>query len=320
MLRRIFYRGPVRERAIALYAFCRLADDAIDCSADPAAALPALHDRLDRIYAQQPLAFPADRAMAGLVIRFGIPRDLLLALLEGFAWDAAGRRYETIDDVTAYAVRVAGSVGVLMALIMDRRDPDTLARACDLGVAMQFSNIARDVGEDARNGRLYLPAGWMRDAGIEPQSWLAQPVFTPAIGQVVQRLLAEAATLYARADSGIAALPRACRPGIRAARSLYAGIGDQVARAGFNSVNARARVSSGKKLHVVARGLVRRAQAADLCAPILPSAAHLIHAVQAVPARNDRSVPSRNLEARVTWTIELFQRLAERDAVRLISS
>jgi 15-cis-phytoene synthase len=103
-----------------------------------------------------------------------LPRELPAALLEGFAWDAAGRYYETIDELHDYCARVAGSVGAMMALIMGVKNKQVLARACELGNAMQLTNIARDVGEDARNGRLYLPRSWMREAGIDPQAWLAR--------------------------------------------------------------------------------------------------------------------------------------------------
>ena len=89
------------------------------------------------------------------------------------------RRYETLQDLDAYAARVAGSVGAMMTLVMGQRAPEIVARACDLGVAMQLTNIARDVGEDARAGRLYLPLQWLREAGIDPDAWLAKPVFTP---------------------------------------------------------------------------------------------------------------------------------------------
>ena len=122
----------------------------------------------------------ADRALASVIARYAIPRAVPQALLEGFAWDREGRRYETLADLTAYAARVAGTVGAMMALLMDERRPEVLARACDLGVAMQFSNIARDVGEDARAGRLYLPQEWLREAGLDPEAWLAAPVFDAA--------------------------------------------------------------------------------------------------------------------------------------------
>ena len=93
----------------------------------------------------------------------------------------------------------------MMALLMGARAPHLLARACDLGVAMQLTNIARDVGEDARAGRLYLPLAWLREAGIDPDAWLTRPAFTPALGDVVRRLLQQADVLYARAGAGIAA-------------------------------------------------------------------------------------------------------------------
>ena len=144
----------VRAPATALYAFCRVADDAIDLSEQPAQALDGLRQRLDAVYAGTPQAIVADRALARVVERFAIPRSLPDALLEGFAWDAEGRRYESLEAVHDYAARVAGAVGAMMALVMETREPRALARACELGVAMQLTNIARDVGEDARKGRL----------------------------------------------------------------------------------------------------------------------------------------------------------------------
>ena len=284
----------VRDPAVALYAFCRLADDAIDRDKGGAAALARLRERLERAYAGRPMPIPADRALARVVARFAIPFALPHALLEGLAWDADARRYETLDELTAYAIRVAGAVGEMMALVMGVRAPETLARACDLGVAMQFSNIARDLGEDAREGRLYLPLGWLREAGIDPDAWLAAPVFDAAIAAVVRRLLAEAETLYARADVGIAALPLSCRTGIRAARLLYAEIGAEVARRGHDSVTGRAVVPLPRKLVVLAR---------DLPPPLLS------------PARGRPRERSRRpvLEVRAAFVIELFQRLAERE-------
>lgn len=309
----------VRDSAIALYAFCRLADDAIDLAPPErhATALAWLHERLDRAYAGRPMAIPADRAMADVVARHGIPRALPAALLEGFAWDAAGRRYGDLAALEAYAVRVAGTVGTMMAVIMGVREPAALARACDLGVAMQYSNIARDVGEDARCGRLYLPADWLAEAGVDAEAWLARPYFSPAIGAVVARLLAEADRLYARADQGIAALPLSCRPGIRAARLLYAEIGHQVARAGFDSVSRRAVVSGRRKVWVLARRLAVPVGRGD-AHPSLDSARFLMEAVAATPwdapagPAGSRLAPLRYADERAGWVIDLFARLEER--------
>ena len=183
---KVLPRG-VADPAIALYAFCRLADDAVDLGNDRMAAVARLRDRLDRAYRGQPMNLAADRAFADVVAKFGIPRELPEAMLEGLAWDAEGRRYETLRDLAAYAARVAGSVGAMMTLVMGQRAPEIVARACDLGVAMQLTNIARDVGEDARAGRLYLPLQWLREAGTDPDAWLAKPVFTPEIAAIVQR-------------------------------------------------------------------------------------------------------------------------------------
>ena len=108
----------VSEPAIALYAFCRIADDAVDLGSDRTTAVGRLKDRLDLIYRGQPRNFAADRAFAHVVARFSIPRELPEALLEGLAWDAEGRRYETLPDLYGYAARVAGAVGAMMTLVM----------------------------------------------------------------------------------------------------------------------------------------------------------------------------------------------------------
>ncbi len=101
-----------------------------------------------------------------------MPRALPEALLEGLAWDAQARRYATLSDLYDYSARVAAAVGAMMCVLMGVRDADALARACDLGVAMQLTNIARDVGEDARERRLYLPLDWLAEAGIDPDAFL----------------------------------------------------------------------------------------------------------------------------------------------------
>ncbi|NUQ75462.1 MAG: phytoene/squalene synthase family protein [Polyangiaceae bacterium] len=246
----------VRGGATALYAFCRVADDAIDeAHGDVGEALDSLHKRLDAAYRGTPEDHPVDRAFSRAAAEHGIPRALMDALLEGFAWDAEGRRYETLSDVRAYSARVAAAVGAMMTVIMGRRDAPVLARACDLGVAMQLTNIARDVGEDARAGRLYLPLAWLEEAGIDPDGWLSKPAMSPAIGAMVERLLASAEELYRRAEGGIAMLPFDCRPSIFAARFIYAEIGREIERAGFDSVSRRAFVPLRTKLFLLAKAV-----------------------------------------------------------------
>jgi phytoene synthase len=305
-------RRRVRDPAISLYAFCRMADDAIDGADDPGPALTWLQERLVRIYAGNPLPIAADRALADVIARFDIPRELPGALLEGFAWDAVSRRYEDLPALTAYAVRVAGTVGMMMSLLMGARAPSVLARACDLGVAMQLSNIARDVGEDARAGRLYLPLGWLRDAGIDPDVWLAAPAPCDGISAVVQRLLRVADGLYDRSAAGISRLPLSCRPGMVAARMLYAEIGREVERRGNDFVMSRAVVSDRQKLLVLARALAGAGRSGkdDLLAPPLPEADFLISAVSsafrqtAVPCAGDKML----------WVLGLFERLERQQA------
>jgi len=243
----------LRAPAAAIYAFCRVADDAVDLGDDVALAVRQLHARLDAIYAGTPADDPVDRAFSEVVLSYSIPKTIPLALLDGFAWDAEGKRYETLEDLEGYCARVASTVGVMMTLLMGPREPHVLARACDLGLAMQLTNICRDVGEDARNGRIYLPLSWLRAAGIDKDELTAAPRFSKALGDIVERLLGVAEKYYARSDIGITMLPRDSRLAIRGARLIYSDIGREIAKNNYDSISQRAFTSALRKVWLLLR-------------------------------------------------------------------
>ncbi len=303
--------GAVRDPALALYAFCRLADDEVDEGDAKASAVLRLRDRLDLAYAGRPINAPEDRAFAAIVDDYGMPRALPEALLEGLAWDAAERRYQTLPDVRSYSARVAASVGAMMCVLMRVRDADVLARACDLGVAMQLTNIARDIGEDARAGRIYLPMNWMADAGVSADEFLACPLPTPAIRLMVKDLLREADRLYRRSEAGINVLPRRARLGIWAARLIYDGIGGAVRRTHFNSISQRAQTATWQKLgwmtQASARALLSTVspRSALIYAPALPEVAFLV----------DAAAHGRRSEGRPAAVLNVLADIAARDAL-----
>lgn len=274
----------VRDPALALYAFCRVADDEVDFGANKPAAVLALRDRLDLAYAGRPRNAPADRAMAALIETYHMPRALPEALLEGLAWDGMERRYASLSDLRAYSARVASAVGAMMCVLMEVRDCHALARACDLGVAMQLTNIARDVGEDARAGRLYLPTDWMEAEGMDIDAFLADPRPTPQVRRLVKRLLAEANRLYFRSEPGIMRLPADVRPGIFAARLCYDAIGHKLKAAGHDSVTNRVFTTRRHKLGLLGVSVLRAAAASVLpespviYAPPLAEVAFLVEA------------------------------------------
>jgi phytoene synthase len=310
----------VAEPAAALYAFCRVADDEIDEGEGGPEPLRRLLRRLDDIYAGRPQEHVADRAFAQVVRLYAIPRALPAALLEGFAWDGEGRRYQDIAALEDYAARVAATVGAMMTLLMGVRDPAAHARACDLGVAMQLTNIARDVGADARMGRLYLPLDWLAEEGIDADAFLAAPAFTPALGRVVARLLRVADAHYLRGEAGIALLPMDCRAGIAAARRVYAEIGRAVERQGLDSVSHRAVVPLRRKAWLMAQSVTMvAARRPRRAAPPLPATAFLVEAVAASPAFRDHPGESRRLADRIAWAVAVFDRLAQQDEGAAIS-
>jgi phytoene synthase len=318
---------PLRVRAasIALYAFCRVADDMVDEGGDPQANLQMLQQRLDLIYAGTPSDAVEDQALAIVVQQYQLPRVLLDALLEGFAWDAAGRRYDTLEELHGYCARVAGTVGAMMCWIMGSQGERTLARACELGVAMQLTNIARDVGEDARNARLYLPRSWLQEAGVDADAWLAQPASNARIQSLTERLLAEADRLYAQAQAGIAELPPDCRAAILAASSIYGEIGQQLRREGLDSISHRTVVSTRRKLVLLARAWAQAGwiKTRSLQPEPLLAIRFLIDGCQAdVLARNQAQFfPNRAMPQRVEWVFGLLERLenAKRERVGLVA-
>lgn len=302
--------AEVRAPATALYAFCRLADDAIDLSPSPSEGLEIVRGRIAAAYEGRPADHPADRGFAAVVAAYELPRTLPEALVEGFAWDAERRCYRTIDELHGYAARVAGSVGVMMSLIMGVREPAALARATDLGLAMQLTNIARDVGEDARAGRLYLPLDWLASEGIDPARFLAAPGRHASVRRVVERLLGEADQLYRSSASGIARLPLRCRPAIHAARLIYADIGRSIGRARFDSVSTRARVTGGRKGALLAVSILAAAGwSSPDDSPTVPAARFLLEGIP--PAGRPRGVA-----ADAVWLIDLIERLERADRAR----
>lgn len=277
----------VRDPATALYAFCRAADDAVDTGASPLEAVGDLRARLAAVYAGRPRAAAVDRAFAAVVAEHRLPQALPEALLEGFSWDAEGRTYRGIGDLEAYALRVAGTVGMMMSVLMGRRDGAALARAADLGIAMQYTNIARDVGEDARAGRLYLPQDWLRGEGIAAAAFLERPLPGPGVTRVVGRLLALADVHYVRAVGGIGLLPRDCRPAIHAARLVYRAIGSGILDGTTDPVAGRSTVSAARKITLVGAAFAASLLPTRVSAEPPPqAAAALVQAVaEAPPAR-----------------------------------
>ncbi|MEM9060323.1 MAG: phytoene/squalene synthase family protein [Pseudomonadota bacterium] len=304
----------VRDPALVLYAFCRLADDAVDLVDTKLAAVEDLRERLERAYAGKPKDDPVERAFAELIAEVDLPRALPEALLEGFHWDAMEFRYRTLSDVRAYSARVASAVGAMMSVLMKMREYDALARACDLGVAMQLTNIARDIGEDAEAGRLYLPINWFDEAGLDVDGFIADPSPRPEVTRMAQRLLAEANRLYYRSEAGISRLPRRCRPGIYAARYIYAGIGRHIRAAGFDSVTRRARTGLTEKIGLAVASF--GAAAADAVMPRSPVlyAPPLAETAFLVDAAADPAAEPASWSASTTQTlVSTLTRLREHD-------
>jgi phytoene synthase len=151
---------PKRRAIEAVFDFCRAVDDSVDLETDPiraAAAADLWRTEVARVFSGDAPETPAGRALQPFVGPHHLPREQFDALVDGVAMDTTPRRYQTFADLEPYCHRVASSVGLMCAEIFEYHDPNVLSYARDLGVALQLTNILRDVAVDYRVGRLYLP-------------------------------------------------------------------------------------------------------------------------------------------------------------------
>ncbi|HEX2546011.1 MAG TPA: phytoene/squalene synthase family protein [Ramlibacter sp.] len=265
-----------RESTVLLYGWCRHCDDVVDgqvlghgqradASGNAALRLAQLQEQTRAACAGNPGRDPVFQGLAEVVRRHAMPEALLQEHLAGFGMDVHSTHYQHIDDVLLYCWRVAGVVGVMMARIMGVKSDETLDRACDLGLAFQLTNIARDVLEDAAIDRLYLPADWLEAEGIAGLPDVLSGARREALARVVARLVAEAEPYYRSARAGIADLPMRCAWSIATARSVYRRIGHEVVRRGPRAWDARVATGIGEKLWFLARS-----GGVALAAPHLP--------------------------------------------------
>lgn len=256
----------VREDAWLLYAWCRRCDDEIDgqdhghgheeiTPEEQRRRLERLYDQTRRALAGEPTEDHTFAAFQRVALRHHLPERWPLDLIDGFAMDVDHREYGTVDDVMAYCWHVAGVVGVMMARVMGVSDPEVLRRAQDLGLAFQLTNIARDVVEDADNGRVYLPAEWLVEAGLAPTAEaVADPANRIKVHAVTARLLQLAEPYYNSARDGLRGLPFRSSMAIAAARGVYREIGRKVVRSGPGVWRRRVSVGRVTKLWLFSRG------------------------------------------------------------------
>ena len=263
----------VRDQTAVVYTYCRRADDAIDGTwegardattdapnappAHPLAALATLRAELDTIYGGLPRD-PVLAAFQTIAHERAIPRDYPAALLAGMAMDVEDTRYTSLAQLGTYCFRVAGVVGLMMCHVFGVRDDAALVPAARLGLAMQLTNICRDVVEDWRLGRLYVPDevlaahGASGLAGDLGRTRAIPRTARAPLAASVRELLDLADDNYRVADAGIPALPWRAALAVRAARNVYSAIGSEIRAHDCDVTAGRAVVPTATKLALVA--------------------------------------------------------------------
>ncbi len=252
-----------RHAVEVLYTWCRQVDDAIDLAPpeEHRAVIRRLEQQLDAIYDTAPGDDPVVVAMHDVVTRYGIPRLYPAELLKGMEMDANGYSYQDLDALLLYCYRVAGTVGLMMSHVLGVRNEEALQHALHLGIAMQITNICRDVAEDGERDRLYIPREVLARHGAGPltndvgqKSPTAQ---AGALADSVAELLNIADQYYTSADKGMFSLNGRAALAVRAARYIYADIG-RVLRARRCAVfSGRAYVSRPRKYALALKALTR---------------------------------------------------------------
>jgi phytoene synthase len=262
----LLFAPEVRQRAWLLYAWCRRCDDIADGQdhghgmvrvTDPAARLDAIRTRTEAALAGEWVGDAGFDALRVVVAETGMPHRLVWDLVHGFAMDAQEWRPRSEDDLLRYCYHVAGAVGCMMAIVMGVApdDEETLDRACDLGIGFQLANIARDVCEDDRAGRCYIPEEWLAGMDIPPGEHM-KPPYRPRLA-VLARRLADCAELYAASGrAGTPALGLRSAWAVLAAAGIYGDIARMVAAAGEHAWDHRQSSSSWSKLGWMAKSLV----------------------------------------------------------------
>ena len=246
---------PDRRRAItALYSFCREVDDVVDEVSDPEVARAKLgwwRGEIAAIYAGTP-SHPVARALAASNRHYPLPQALLQTVIDGMEMDLDQVRYADFAALETYCHRVAGVVGLMSAEIFGYEDPATREYARDLGIAFQLTNIIRDVGEDARRGRIYLPLDELARFNVAPSDVLRCRA-TPEFTALMQMQVARARTWY---DRALARLPsrdrRAQRAGLAMA-AIYRALLDEIERDGCRVLDRRIALTPLRKLWIATR-------------------------------------------------------------------
>ena len=256
-----------RERAWLLYAWCRKCDDIADgqdhggamtCVADAQARLSMMRVLSDKALRGEATGDPAFDGFGVVMRECAIPARYADDLIEGFALDARDWRPRSEADMLRYCYHVAGAVGCMMAVLMgvDPQDEATLDRACDLGLAFQLANIARDISEDEAADRCYLPQLWLAEMDIPPGEHM-KPWVRPRLAILARRLADMAAAYEQSARHGAGALSPRAAWAVLAAAGIYGDIAREVARRGEHAWDHRVVTPRREKLGWVARAALQ---------------------------------------------------------------
>jgi len=252
------------EAACQIYAWCRYCDDAVDSipqhdRQELERAVNSLKQQTASVFSGLSQKEEAFRAFQVVTVKYKIPEEYPLALIEGLAMDARNERYETLAELEVYAYRVAGTVGMMMTYVLGATDPRAKFHAKQLGIAMQLTNISRDILEDAAMNRVYLPQQWLREERLDPTT-ISDPAPRITLAVLAKRLVDSAEPYYADGMQGLQYLEGRSALAIASAAGIYRAIGHIVVERGSLAWDSRTIVPTWRKFWEIAKSffLVRK--------------------------------------------------------------
>lgn len=253
-----------KQRGIfAIYSLCRYVDDLVDEAEDLIAKeeldisdvkvrLARWKENLQEAYEGRSFEDPILTAFSDVLRRFDIPIELPFGLMEGVSMDLYKNRYQTFDEVYDYSFKVASIVGLMTSQVFGYKSREALGYAVDLGIAMQLTNILRDVGEDLRKGRIYLPQNELAKFGVSEEDLFSHSL-TPSVKELLAYQIDRARRYYDRSEKGVSLLAKDSQLPVYLARYNYSRILDKIEENNYNVFDVRAYLNTTEKLAIIPR-------------------------------------------------------------------
>lgn len=239
-----------RKAAFSVYAICRISDDTVDNPAESLASLESIEKKIKAAYSNAPLEDGILVAFKQTITKYRIPKQYFDELIDGMYMDVEKNRYKNFDELYTYCYKVAGIIGLIMLYILGYNNPEAKTYAVKLGIAMQLTNILRDIKEDYQRGRIYVPQDEMKQFGVSEET-IAEGKISDQFIHLLKFQIKRADSYYSNARQGLKLINNApSRLVVCMMAYMYEAILRKIEENSFDVFSKRAYVSNLKKIGI----------------------------------------------------------------------